>query len=405
MPKEIKEKEVITSENDVENIKNGAPENKKLKIDDDEKSKLEMNDLSMENIQNSIKTVLDENITLRQQVGKLSAELAAFKDLHKNCIPIKSTKYNKLSLRNSNLKSHIDAVHENKKFKYDPKKLDHWEKLLEHKSSVGKKPGKLFDESDKSFIIGGISNAKIHTNVHEGGKKAKKILNCDSCGKTFMHIRTLIRHKNYDHNNETKKQEKNIEAKTALTFFQNVKKTFLNQPQMYQDFLILLKKIKNDPTSLDAHDKAAVMIKDYPELTKELKIYFPFEYSKIEPKIEPLIEPKSEPNIETKIESKIEYQPQSINNLKMINHICEIKRKNPNFTSEEIQEKLLSSKSLGEFPTLSGINRILEKLNFGQELIQELKDDKCQECGLRMELKIHLVSCKFALSSNTESEN
>ena len=42
------------------------------------------------------------------------------------------------------------------------------------------------------------------------GKKSKKVLNCDSCGKNFMHIRTLISHKKYDHN-ETKKQE-NISA-------------------------------------------------------------------------------------------------------------------------------------------------------------------------------------------------
>ena len=154
-PKEIKE-EAMT-ENDVQNI--NAPENK-LKIEDEKCTLLEIDDLSMENMQNCIKTVLDENITLRQQVEKLSSELAAFKDQHKNCIPIKS-KYNQINLRSSNSKSHIDLVNENKKFKYDPKKLDHWEKLMEHKSSVGKKPGKIFDGSNKSFI-GGISNTKIH---------------------------------------------------------------------------------------------------------------------------------------------------------------------------------------------------------------------------------------------------
>ena len=42
------------------------------------------------------------------------------------------------------------------------------------------------------------------------GKKSKKVLNCDSCGKNFMHIRTLISHNKYDHK-ETKKQE-NISA-------------------------------------------------------------------------------------------------------------------------------------------------------------------------------------------------
>ena len=45
------------------------------------------------------------------------------------------------------------------------------------------------------------------------GEKSKKVLNCDSCGKTFMHIRTLISHKKYDHN-ETKKQENISAAKT-----------------------------------------------------------------------------------------------------------------------------------------------------------------------------------------------
>ena len=45
------------------------------------------------------------------------------------------------------------------------------------------------------------------------GKKSKKVLNCDSCGKNFMHIRTLISHKKYDHN-ETKKQENIAAVKT-----------------------------------------------------------------------------------------------------------------------------------------------------------------------------------------------
>ena len=468
--------------------------NDKVKIEDDEKEKLVMDDLSMENIQNSIKIVLDENIALRQQVGNLTSELAAFKALHKNCMPIKPPKNNKLSLRSSNSKSHIidNLVHENKKFKHDPKK-----------------------ESNKPIIIGGNSSAKLHKHVHEG-KKAKNIFSCD--------------------------------AKTALMFLQNVKKRFLNQPQMYQDFLTLLKKIKDDPNSHDVHNKAAFMIKDYPELSKEFKIYFPLEYSKIEP----IFEPKSEP----KIEAKTDYQPQSINNLKMVNYICEIKRKNPSLKAEEIQEKLQNSReNLGEFPTLSFINTILEKLgheksvndftkkqemddeeimptilcdmceqrfmelplleshilnvhlknksstnnsdckteineqfesdqlegknevsrqnitidsvgviqskikreleidhpildtnsknhqekyviekrlktsnkmrikeemkvdnshqsismqdqvNVGHELIQDSKFDKCQECGIRMELKIHLVWCKFALSSNTENKN
>ena len=88
--------------------------NDKVKIEDDEKGKLVMDDLSMENIQNSIKIVLDENIALRQQVGNLTTELAAFKDLHKNCMPINPIN-NKSSLRSSNSKSHIidDLVHEN----------------------------------------------------------------------------------------------------------------------------------------------------------------------------------------------------------------------------------------------------------------------------------------------------
>ena len=45
------------------------------------------------------------------------------------------------------------------------------------------------------------------------GEKSKKVLNCDSCGKNFMHIRTLISHKKYDHN-ETKKQENIAAVKT-----------------------------------------------------------------------------------------------------------------------------------------------------------------------------------------------
>ena len=132
-----------------------------------------------------------------------------------------------------NLDRHITNVHN--KVKYPCKFC---EKIYSDQSVLGAHIKKIHSDKNEILKSENVDNSldanpitfeeDISENVTENektnvgeGKKANKILNCDSCGKTFMHIRTLISHKKYEHN-ETKKPE-NIEAKTALTFLSNSK--------------------------------------------------------------------------------------------------------------------------------------------------------------------------------------
>ena len=66
--------------------------------------------------------------------------------------------------------------------------------------------------------------------------------------------------------------------KTALMFLKNVKKTFTSQPQKYEEFLTLLKQLKDKRSNTqEVYFKAAALLKDYPELTRDFSKFFPFD--------------------------------------------------------------------------------------------------------------------------------
>ena len=52
-----------------------------------------------------------------------------------------------------------------------------------------------------------VVSKKDNKYVNNKGKKLKKTLNCDTCGETFMHIRTLISHKKCVHNEANKENK------------------------------------------------------------------------------------------------------------------------------------------------------------------------------------------------------
>jgi len=153
--------------------------------------------------------------------------------------------------------------------------------------------------------------------LHKESVHEKIRINCDLCDKSFTQKGVLKRHKMSVHEKKTEAEgEKNFihdetnenKQRTALTFLKNVEETFLKQPQTYQDFLTLLKKLKDKSTSQDVHKKASLLIHDYPELTKEFNQYFPFKYQSS------LIKIKTKRKIETVEEKNDEsetYEDQS----------------------------------------------------------------------------------------------
>ena len=168
-------------------------------------------------------------------------------------------------------------------------------------------------------------NESIHKELNQNfvedktdQETAQEVMKPDKTYQNKMDLKTEVKSKRAKDEivQDKTDQDKNDDIspnkpKTALKFLKNIKARFLDHPQIYHDFLILLKNLKEQPTYQDVRNKAVILIQNYPELTKEFNRYFPIKYQTrvLKIKTEAVETPNDDQNNKNDLKTEVKTDP------------------------------------------------------------------------------------------------
>ena len=232
----------------------------------------------------------------RQKRFANNQSLAVLKKSVHDKIKINCDLCNKTFSTNAHIWRHKKSVHEKIRINCDlcDKSFTQSNWLKIHKINVHKyikvKPTVIENlvQDEVNQAVDG-QNESIHNELNQNfvedktdQETAHEILKPDKSDQNEMDLKTEVKFKRAKDEivQDKTDQDKNDDIspnkpKTALKFLKNIKAKFLDHPRIYQYFLILLKNLKEQPTSQDLRNKAVILIQNYPELTREFNRYFP----------------------------------------------------------------------------------------------------------------------------------